>query len=433
MRALHTIFLLVVLGYYFFGKPWAYTYSGELILVGFSVVFMSFLLLRLKIKKGFPVLLYLLIGLALGQLLLNFGEYKLDAVRDSVIILYAIFAVVMFNTLPDLKITVEDWLGYMLKFLRYLPIYYLTLTIVKRLLPGALYVPSLGFDLLYVKPGDIGVHIAFVGIAFFLGIFSFRSILAKNIFLVSLVSMVLYCAAYNRAGFLSFAVAFGLMLLIKREWRYIKYAGATVVVAVLVLVILSNSSYSKEENFQGRSLSVDQITTNFESILQIGELDLELDMENQKLPDPTLANIAWRLIWWMKIVKYTFFGEYFWFGKGVGINLADSDGIHGTEGLRSPHNGHLTILARYGVVGFLLWVTWLVSCVVYCLSQIRRLGRFKMINDQNTLLLLFCYWVAFLVNASFDVFLEGPMGGIPFWMITGLLLLKIKRVKLQAV
>jgi len=30
------------------------------------------------------------------------------------------------------------------------------------------------------------------------------------------------------------------------------------------------------------------------------------------------------------------------------------------------------------------------------------------------------YWCAFLVNGSFDVFLEGPQGGIWFWSLTGL-------------
>jgi hypothetical protein len=29
------------------------------------------------------------------------------------------------------------------------------------------------------------------------------------------------------------------------------------------------------------------------------------------------------------------------------------------------------------------------------------------------------YWVAFMANASFDVFIEGPMGGIWFWTIYG--------------
>jgi hypothetical protein len=30
-----------------------------------------------------------------------------------------------------------------------------------------------------------------------------------------------------------------------------------------------------------------------------------------------------------------------------------------------------------------------------------------------------CFYCAFLINGSFDVFLEGPMGGIWFWTLYG--------------
>jgi len=32
-----------------------------------------------------------------------------------------------------------------------------------------------------------------------------------------------------------------------------------------------------------------------------------------------------------------------------------------------------------------------------------------------------CIIMAFLINASFDVFLEGPMGAFPFWTWVGML------------
>ncbi|HEY2759656.1 MAG TPA: hypothetical protein VGI75_02910, partial [Pirellulales bacterium] len=34
-------------------------------------------------------------------------------------------------------------------------------------------------------------------------------------------------------------------------------------------------------------------------------------------------------------------------------------------------------------------------------------------------LFLFAYWAALLIQASFDVYLEGPVGGLWFWTITG--------------
>jgi len=37
----------------------------------------------------------------------------------------------------------------------------------------------------------------------------------------------------------------------------------------------------------------------------------------------------------------------------------------------------------------------------------------------SLLTFLFVYWLAYLINASFDVFLEGPVGGIWFWCVYG--------------
>ncbi len=35
-------------------------------------------------------------------------------------------------------------------------------------------------------------------------------------------------------------------------------------------------------------------------------------------------------------------------------------------------------------------------------------------------LFLLAYWMAFMINTAFDVFLEGPMGGIWFWTVYGI-------------
>jgi hypothetical protein len=89
----------------------------------------------------------------------------------------------------------------------------------------------------------------------------------------------------------------------------------------------------------------------------------------------------WREEWWNTIIDYTVFGSYFWTGKGYGINLADDDGfqvLDETEPLRSPHNSHLTFLARSGVPGFLLWIALQLTWVVHLLRVLffaRRTGR----------------------------------------------------------
>jgi O-antigen ligase len=133
------------------------------------------------------------------------------------------------------------------------------------------------------------------------------------------------------------------------------------------------------------------------------------------------SNKEWRLNWWHDIVDYTVYGKYFWHGKGFGVNLADDDGyqVHKDNQLRSPHNVHMTILARMGVPGAVAWIlmhaTWL-----YCVWRAYMLAKRR--KDEawtGVFLFLFAYYVAFMINGSFDVFIEGPMGGIWFWTIFG--------------
>ena len=131
----------------------------------------------------------------------------------------------------------------------------------------------------------------------------------------------------------------------------------------------------------------------------------------------------WRLRWWNTIVDYTFHGPYFWTGKGFGINLAEADGFNLTPGqdssLRSPHNGNMTILARAGVPGLILWIALNSSWVamMLCSVVISRLRGHR--NWSNLFIFVLCYMLAALIDASFDVALEGPMIGIVFWVMIG--------------
>jgi O-antigen ligase len=132
----------------------------------------------------------------------------------------------------------------------------------------------------------------------------------------------------------------------------------------------------------------------------------------------------WRIEWWNKILDYTIFGENFWTGKGYGINLANDDGFQvfdffQDQPLRSPHNSHLTFLARGGVPGFLAWLTLQGLFGMSLFRAYRKAVRSDR-HDWATLnLWVLAYWFAFMVNATFDVFLEGPQGGIWFWCLFG--------------
>ncbi len=179
--------------------------------------------------------------------------------------------------------------------------------------------------------------------------------------------------------------------------KLVKYAPLIIILAMPLFI-----STNLEENFQGRSLSIEQLKNNAVSIFSSED-------DGTSLSD----NKVWRLVWWARIVDYTFLGDYFLWGRGLGMSLAATDDVEydPTEGnLRSPHSFHMTVLARFGVPIFFLWLYW----IYLHLRNIRKpdLSPF--------MLVLLSISLSFLINASFDVFLEGPMGAMPFWIFVGL-------------
>lgn len=141
-----------------------------------------------------------------------------------------------------------------------------------------------------------------------------------------------------------------------------------------------------------------------------------------------------RLAWWKEIIDYTVFGDYFMTGKGFGVNLADDDGFQSTAdgSLRAPHNSHLTVLARMGVPGLVLW---LLLQGTFGWGLIRAIGRSRARGDGGLATvgaLVLIYWLAMMVDTSFDPYLEGPQGGIWFWCVFGLGLVVTRQARREA-
>jgi hypothetical protein len=162
---------------------------------------------------------------------------------------------------------------------------------------------------------------------------------------------------------------------------------------------------------QERTVSARQIVANLQSITRSESEEGNLG-----------GTRAWRLMWWTDIVNYTVNGPYFWTGKGFGINLADDDGYQAADlvlGNRSPHNIQMTVLARAGVPGLVIWTLLqgsFAAALVLGFFRARRAGQDWWARVD---LWLLSYWIAAMVNAAFDVYLEGPQGAIWFWALFG--------------
>lgn len=187
-------------------------------------------------------------------------------------------------------------------------------------------------------------------------------------------------------------------------------AGGTSTVGIDEVIVLSGDLIDEPPAPEGRPATIDQIIENIASIFAPTS---DEGLEGTK---------RFRLRWWTAIVNYTVFGEHFWTGKGFGINLADADGFQANEdqSLRAPHNSHMTALARMGVPGFLLW---LLLQGAFGVGLVRAVWRSRRSRDFALAAVgawVLAYWVAMMVNTSFDPYLEGPQGGIWFWSLFGL-------------
>lgn len=397
----------VLLGYALLGKGFAYLgarplFIGEITLLLGLVALASSRPAAQMLRRCptlWPLGVMMLWGAACTVPYLS--TYGATALRDAVVWGYALFAVIAAALLIDkpsrLKLLFHRYQRFVLLFVGLIWAFRLVLSAAPGLVP---HLPGSPVPLIYLKAGDILVHSGGVAVFLLLGMAYPRPWL---VFL--LVAELFIGGIHNRGGLLSAVLAVGVTLLLKPSTgsRLAQLAAGLCVFLVLLLII------QPEMEVGGKELSVEQFWDNVESVFT--------ETESGRLE----GTKEWRLNWWGDIIGYTIGGPHFWTGKGFGINLANSDGYQVThdDSLRSPHNAHLTMLARAGVPGFVLWIlvhlTWLVRMLKAYFRSLRRGDR----AWSSVFLFLIAYWTAFMTNASFDVYLESPMGGVWFWALFG--------------
>lgn len=405
---------LLLLGYAFLGRGFAYLgapplYVGEMTLgVGLLSLLLAGGLTRV-FRSPLAWLLVAFMALGAAATLPYVGRYGLNAFRDAAVWGYGMFALLVAAFL--LK---GGWLQRALGFYgRVLPwflawtpaavvIYRLALGVIPKLSGGSV-------PLISPKGGDIAVHLAGALAFLVLGLHGLsprpeRRVSRREWFWWVFWLLACLSISTGRAAILAIASVTLLLLVLRPLSRWGK---------VLFLVVLFGVAFIASDieiNLgRARSVSAEDLVLTVQSIFgETGESTYD-------------GSRNWRIRWWTDILNYTVFGDYFWTGKGYGINLADADGYQVTSdhSLRSPHNSHLTFLARGGVPGALAWL--ILQCT-FALLLVRAYVRARRSGQEDWAkvdLWVLCYWLAFMVNGAFDVFLEGPQGGIWFWSVFG--------------
>lgn len=408
VTAFLAILFILLAGYAFMGRGFAYL-GVQPIYVGELVLAMGMLVLLLAERRSLRPI-HLLIGAFIVwgavRTIPYVGEYSLDALRDAVAWGYASFAIAIALMIrrAHVRALVVCYSRIVPLLVIWIPLFALIWFTSREVLPTA---PGTGVPIPYFKAGDFAVHLGGAG-AFVLASVAPATRLrgmAEPVWWAVWILGFTAVAALNRGGMLAASVATSFVLLFVRSfarWLVPILVGLTLISVVAV-------SRLEADVGNGRSVSVTQLMENFISVVGRSE-------------DPGLTGTtAWRAEWWGSIVDYTFGGPYFWDGKGYGINLAEDDGFVGLDfpDLRAPHNAHIQFLARSGVPGFALWVAIQAGFAMIMVRSAWRCGRARRSGWLALHAWILAYWLAALINMTFDVYLEGPQGGIVFWSILG--------------
>ena len=394
-------YLLVMTLYVFLNKGVAYTYLVEVLwLFGILLLLMDRKKVELIWNRTTKLILFFII-ISCIYILRGFAKYDIiDLIRDSFIFQYGWFVFILFLFKDKLE---QIWQTLFFIY-KWLPFVALLNFILQYFVPFFETVaPFGGIPILLYKNGDMGVQLL---ISTLLLLYSFENKTFKWRVLLSLVIALdfLILASYSRSGIVAFLATMLCFIYFNKDIQLQSRVRLLIKYLPIILLVVTPIyiNIKVTENFQGRAVGLEQIKNNFSSIVG-GTTDAT--SEN---------NVVWRWVWWAKILDYSFSSPNFFIGKGLGMNLAtDDDIITLDDSLRSPHNFHLNIMSRFGVLIFMIWMYFLIQLLKPLFKK----------QLQGKRLLIGCILLAFLLNASFDVFLEGPMGAFPFWTWLGLYLL----------
>jgi hypothetical protein len=328
-------------------------------------------------------------------------KYGFDALRDGVMWAYMSYAIIVAGLLlvepRRLSRLFWQYRTFALGILILMPMLLVLKSVGKGLMPD---VPGTSVGIFSPRRGNTLSHMAVI-CSFIIAGFAHRR---TAFFAVFTVPFLLVTGDANRAGILTFTVAVGMATVLSRINKKAVNLWGSMVAMILVVAAIGINLQIRDNPVDPEKLA--------DKVLGIVGLSNNSRYTN---------SADWRLNWWKDIINYTVNGQYFWTGKGFGINLADDDGyqVEAQDALRHPHSIHFNWLARTGVPGLTMWMLLHMAWgfpIFYRYLECRRRGDPRW---SGVFLVLLTYWTAELCNASFDVDLEGPMGGIWFWTVYG--------------
>lgn len=348
----------------------------------------------------------LLIAWVLLRTLQGVGTYGIDALRDGAVALYGGFAFIVAALLVERPIRIAQIVGYFRVHARVLIPIAIVLYLIARFFGSSIpKLPGQNVEIISVRSGELAAHLCGALVLVLVGLCK-----VGRTWLIVALGAALLIASQSRGGMLALLIPLLLaMVLTGQSARLATIAGGL----TLFLLVAYAADLEIDLPRGERPISAAAVVENLASVAGSSDAN-NLDGTKQ-----------WRLGWWQAIRDYTVHGPYFWTGKGFGINLAEADGFvvgleRGGPTLRSPHSVHMTYLGRGGVPGLALWLLAIGSWTIALLRAAHLAWRRGDLDWARYFVFLVCYLASIVIDASFDVALEGPMLGIPFWILFGI-------------
>ncbi|MGH7722016.1 MAG: O-antigen ligase family protein [Candidatus Dormibacteria bacterium] len=412
LRILMVALPVVLAGYALGDRGFAYLasvpgtplFAGELILLlGGLFAAMATGYLRAALRNSIPMLFLLVFAAwGLARTLPLIPTYGVDSIRDAALWYYALIAILVATVVvavPDLpRRWARAYVPFLVVLLLWSPFAILLATARSPVLPGS------GVTLFSHKLDNTAIA-AVTAIAFLWLVPTHSFGLRVRALLTGLGTVIiLVVGTQNRGGLVAASAGIVLtgVLLGRRGWSM----AAVMVSTVLLGFTLGWGLNLQIPGNQGRYISVSQLIDNAVSIPQ-GQSSADLG-----------GTVGFRDQLWSGVIDLARSKGQLTTGLGFGPNLAQQLGVSIGEGdpLRSPHNSHVDILARTGLVGAVLWAAFWGS---WYMVMFRRL-RFLSPETRGILKVCMVGVAATLVNAYFDPTLESPQGAIWLWTLAGL-------------
>jgi len=387
-------------------------YVGEMLLL----VALPWALARLDVRRALTSPFFAALGawMAFCALRLSAGgfDYGIEALRDSAVWYYGAFAAVGYALWRALPPTV--WTPFFASVFGALP----AVAIVG--------LSSEALDLPYRVPREDVLAAGLIASAnfFLLALRTTRYTILRVLF--SSLALVLLVPLEVRSATVGVVLLLGIFAF-QRRWNMLA-SLITIPVVAFAFLAIANVPLSGRAGGTTASELLERQLTVITLLVEGGVIS-----NDPTLPrDATSGTALWRYNWWIALTEDALSSpQQFLFGSGFGADITWPLGTNQSQfdrPLRSPHNVAMTMFARTGIVGLLLWLTMLATWLYAVVRSIELARRKHLHVASDFLLWMTTYVVLILTIAVLGVVLESPVGAVPLFLTMGMALCKAEEI-----